>query len=149
MAEYDLPATVDKILSITGAQQIYYVGHSQGCEIAFAQLSRDAELANKIKLFVGLAPATYLGHMKSPIRLLAPYAKDLEVNVLCLYCIMLFLLLLFLLLLLLLLLLLFWIFAIDWFCINSIVLNSKNIAYRLSLDGSIWIKLLLCFVVCS
>ena len=84
MAEYDLPATVDKILSITGAQQIFYVGHSQGCEIALAQLSRDADLAKKIKLFVGLAPASYLGDMKSPIRLLVPYAHDLEVSVIAL-----------------------------------------------------------------
>ena len=79
MAEYDLPATVDKILSVTGAQQIFYIGHSQGCEIAIAQLSKDADLARKIKLFVGLAPATYLGHVKSPIRYLAPFAKDIQV----------------------------------------------------------------------
>ena len=80
MAEYDLPATVDKILSVTGAKQISYVGHSQGCEIAFAQLSRDTDLASKIKLFVALAPATYLGHVKSPIRLLVPFADELAVG---------------------------------------------------------------------
>ena len=80
MAQYDLPATVDKILSVTGATQLSYVGHSQGCEIAIAQLSRDPSLASKIKLFVGLAPATYLGDVKSPIRYLAPYSKDLMVS---------------------------------------------------------------------
>ena len=81
MAAYDLPATVDKILSVTGAQQVFYVGHSQGCEIAIAELSRDPDFASKIKLFVGLAPATYLGDVKSPLIKLLPYAKDLEVKI--------------------------------------------------------------------
>lgn len=80
MAQYDLPATVNKILKVTGATKISYVGHSQGCEIAIAQLSRDQDLARKIKIFVGLAPATYLNDVKSPVRLLAPYSKDIEVS---------------------------------------------------------------------
>ena len=80
MAAYDLPATVDKILAVTGAQQLFYVGHSQGGEIAFAQLSRDQDLASKIKLFVGLAPATYCGNAKSPLRFIAPFARDLEAS---------------------------------------------------------------------
>ena len=80
MAWYDLPATVDKILSITGATQLSYVGHSQGCEIAIAQLSRDPVLSKKINIFIGLAPATYLGDLKSPIKYLAPYTKYLEVR---------------------------------------------------------------------
>ena len=80
MAQRDLPATVDKILSVTGAKQLAYVGHSQGCEIAIAQLSRDPILASKVKLFVGLAPATYLGDVKSPVRYLAPYANDIVVS---------------------------------------------------------------------
>ena len=81
MATYDLPATVDKILSVTGVQQIFYVGHSEGGEIAFAQFSIDQTLASKIKLFVGLAPATYCGDVKSPIKKIVPYAEDLEVSV--------------------------------------------------------------------
>ena len=70
MAHYDMPATVDKIHAVIGAKQIYYVGHSQGTMIAFAGLSENKDLASKIKLFVALAPAAYLGHLKSPIRLL-------------------------------------------------------------------------------
>lgn len=78
MAAYDLPATVDKVLAVTGATQLAYVGHSQGTEIAFARLSRDKDLAKKIRIFVALAPVAYLKHLKSPIRLLAPFSKDLD-----------------------------------------------------------------------
>lgn len=78
MAKYDLPATVNKILEITGAKQIFYVGHSQGGGIAFAQLSRDPDFASKIKLFVPLAPAVFLDGLTGPLALLAPYSKDLD-----------------------------------------------------------------------
>jgi predicted alpha/beta hydrolase len=43
MAKYDLPATVDYILKTTNATQIYYVGHSQGTEIIFAELGRNPD----------------------------------------------------------------------------------------------------------
>ena len=56
MAKYDLPATVDYILKTTNATQIYYVGHSQGTEIIFAELGRNANLASKIKHCFALAP---------------------------------------------------------------------------------------------
>ncbi|KAL4234542.1 hypothetical protein ACF0H5_006185 [Mactra antiquata] len=76
MAKYDLPATVDFILSSTGASQIFYVGHSQGCEIAFSELSQNRDLASKIKMFVALAPAVYLGEVTSPLRLVMPLIKS-------------------------------------------------------------------------
>lgn len=77
---YDLPATVDKILALSQADQLFYVGHSQGGGIGFAQLSRDPEFAQKIKLFVPLAPAVYLGDLFGPLKLLAPFSRDLDVS---------------------------------------------------------------------
>lgn len=74
MALYDLPATVDKILSITGASDLFYVGHSQGGAIGYAGLSADPSLASKVKMFAALAPAVYVKDMRSPVRNLAPLA---------------------------------------------------------------------------
>lgn len=70
MALLDLPATVDLVLSVSRQKQITYIGHSQGTEIAFAALSTIEDLNDKIRLFVALGPAAYLGHIKSPLRLL-------------------------------------------------------------------------------
>ncbi len=48
MAQYDLPAMVNYILKETGYDQIYYVGHSQGTMIGFAQFSQDPVFAQKV-----------------------------------------------------------------------------------------------------
>ena len=81
MARYDLPATINTILNVTGANTLSYVGHSQGTEIMFARLSEDPDLAARVRLFVALAPVAYLDGVISPIRYLAPFANDLEVSV--------------------------------------------------------------------
>uniref|UniRef100_A0A8C4TXE3 Lipase n=1 Tax=Falco tinnunculus TaxID=100819 RepID=A0A8C4TXE3_FALTI len=67
MAMYDLPAMIQFVLQKTGQKQIYYVGHSQGCTIAFIAFSSMPELAQKIKMFFALAPVVTLKHAKSPI----------------------------------------------------------------------------------
>ncbi|PRP84929.1 hypothetical protein PROFUN_07583 [Planoprotostelium fungivorum] len=53
----DLPAMIDFVLKNTGAEQLSYVGFSQGTAIAFAAFSRYPELAAKIRVFVALGPA--------------------------------------------------------------------------------------------
>ncbi|NXS48958.1 LIPM Lipase, partial [Balaeniceps rex] len=67
MAMYDLPAMIDFVLLKTGQKQIYYVGHSQGCTVAFIAFSSMPELAQKIKMFFALAPPVIIKHARSPI----------------------------------------------------------------------------------
>ncbi|XP_010145975.1 PREDICTED: lipase member M-like [Eurypyga helias] len=67
MAMYDLPATIDFILQKTEQKQIYYIGYSQGCTIAFIAFSSMPELAQKIKMLFALAPVVTTKHARSPI----------------------------------------------------------------------------------
>nr|XP_021146983.1 LOW QUALITY PROTEIN: lipase member M-like [Columba livia] len=67
MAMYDLPAMIHFVLQKTRQKQIYYVGHSQGCTIAFIAFSSMPELAQKINMFFALAPAVTVKYAKSPI----------------------------------------------------------------------------------
>lgn len=67
MALFDLPAMIDYVLAQTGASNLAYVGHSQGTMIAFAQLSLSAALAEKISIFVALAPVARVGHATAGI----------------------------------------------------------------------------------
>ncbi|KAK9234154.1 putative lipase [Lipomyces kononenkoae] len=56
-ALYDIPNTVDYILSTTGQKALAYVGFSQGSAQAFAALSIWPQLNDKVKVIVGLSPA--------------------------------------------------------------------------------------------
>uniref|UniRef100_A0A8C4QAP8 Lipase n=1 Tax=Eptatretus burgeri TaxID=7764 RepID=A0A8C4QAP8_EPTBU len=71
MAAYDLPAVVDFVLKVTGNQQLFYVGHSQGTTIGMAAFSSNASLAKKIRLFFALAPVATVGYSSSPMIKLA------------------------------------------------------------------------------
>jgi len=79
MAKYDLPTMVNFILKKTGQPSLYYAGHSQGSLIAFAELSRNVNLAQKIKAVFALGPVVYLGHMESPLKYLADFVPEIEV----------------------------------------------------------------------
>ncbi|KAM7381015.1 hypothetical protein PAMA_012044 [Pampus argenteus] len=71
MALKDLPAVVNHILKVTGQEQIFYIGHSQGTTIAFIAFSAMPELASKIKLFFGLAPVATVAFSSSPMTKLS------------------------------------------------------------------------------
>ncbi|KAH8549982.1 Alpha/Beta hydrolase protein, partial [Umbelopsis sp. PMI_123] len=67
MAMYDLPDLVDYILETTGAPNLTYIGFSQGTAQAFAGLSINPALNEKINLFIALAPATTPSGLHHPV----------------------------------------------------------------------------------
>ncbi|VDN10103.1 unnamed protein product [Dibothriocephalus latus] len=78
MARNDFPATIDFVLNQTGKNKLFYIAHSQGTQIAFANLNSDPILRSKISAMVALAPIAYLGNVKSPLRLLSSVCKDID-----------------------------------------------------------------------
>ncbi|XP_078361671.1 gastric triacylglycerol lipase-like isoform X2 [Oculina patagonica] len=78
MARYDLPAMLKFVLSKTSQPSLFYAGHSQGTLIAFAEFSRNKELANMVKKFFALGPVTTVGHIESPIKYLAYFIPEIE-----------------------------------------------------------------------
>ncbi|KAK3730943.1 hypothetical protein QZH41_008839, partial [Actinostola sp. cb2023] len=68
MAEYDLPAMIDYVLSISGQSQVFYVGHSQGTLIGFTGFSSNKKLAGKIKTFFALAPVYTVAHCSEFVK---------------------------------------------------------------------------------
>ncbi|VDN16352.1 unnamed protein product [Dibothriocephalus latus] len=78
MANNDLPATIDFVLNQTGRDKLFYIGHSQGTQIAFAKFNSDPVLRSKIAAMIALAPVAYLSHVKSPIRFILTACKGIE-----------------------------------------------------------------------
>lgn len=80
MAQYDLPAIINKVLDTTNEQRVFYVGHSMGTTTLMAMTNLHPEINDKIILASLLAPVAFVEHMRSPLALIAPFANILEVN---------------------------------------------------------------------
>jgi lysosomal acid lipase/cholesteryl ester hydrolase len=70
-AWHDIPDSIEYILETTKVSSIGYIGFSQGTAQAFAALSIHPKLNDKVKVFIGLAPAL------SPTGLAAPLVDGL------------------------------------------------------------------------
>uniref|UniRef100_A0A0N4ZPD0 Abhydro_lipase domain-containing protein n=1 Tax=Parastrongyloides trichosuri TaxID=131310 RepID=A0A0N4ZPD0_PARTI len=64
MAEYDLPAMINKVLNVTGGKKVSYIGHSQGTLTMFTKLNEDPKFGKKIEKFYALAPVGKMEHVK-------------------------------------------------------------------------------------
>lgn len=51
-----------------------------GTTMAFVMLASKPEYNDKIQAVFAMAPVAFMGHVKSPIRLLAPFSHDIEVS---------------------------------------------------------------------
>jgi pimeloyl-ACP methyl ester carboxylesterase len=80
MAKYDLPAMLNFVLKKTKQPSLHYAAHSQGTMIAFAELSHNKDLANKVKAIYAMGPVTTIGYIESPIKFLADAIPELRVN---------------------------------------------------------------------
>lgn len=87
MALYDVPAEIDFVYAMRELERndtrknLLYVGHSMGTTMAFVLLASRPEYNAKIQAVFAMAPVAFMGHVKSPIRLLAPFSHDIEVRI--------------------------------------------------------------------
>ncbi|XP_046748809.1 lipase 3-like [Diprion similis] len=78
MGIYDLPAIIEYITEYKKEKNILYVGHSMGTTMFYVMASERPDVARKVKAMFSLAPVAFLNHVKSPIRIVAPYVHDIE-----------------------------------------------------------------------
>lgn len=57
-ALFDIPNTINFILEVTGKEKLTYIGFSQGTAQAFASVSINPELNDKIDKIIAISPAT-------------------------------------------------------------------------------------------
>lgn len=70
MGIYDLPATIDYVLSQTENQKSYYIGHSEGVTTVIVLLSEKPQYNDKIYAASLLGPLSYVYHLGPFYKLL-------------------------------------------------------------------------------
>ena len=81
MARFDLPAMLKFVTTKTSQASVYYIGHSQGTTIAFAEFSRNGEVAKMVKKYFALAPVAHVGNIESPIKYLTDFMPFAQVSI--------------------------------------------------------------------
>ena len=76
----DLPAMIDYVLKVTNQKQLYYIAHSQGTTIGFANFAASQELAPKIRRFYALAPLTSIRHVKGAFHFMCSHRSAMKVR---------------------------------------------------------------------
>lgn len=66
MGIYDLPATMNYILSKTNENRLYFIGYSMGATISYILCSNKPEYNDKFKLIISLAPTAITNHQLKP-----------------------------------------------------------------------------------
>ena len=68
MALHDLPSMIEHTLKVTKAENLVYIGHSQGATMGFAGFpAMPKELAAKVRLFIALGPVGHLPQLDHPV----------------------------------------------------------------------------------
>lgn len=77
LALIDLPAQIDKALAVSGAKKLGYVGHSQGCTLAYMLLAAKVSYNAKIDVVVHVGPVVFTEYVRAPF-LRAGYSKAVQ-----------------------------------------------------------------------
>lgn len=78
MAQYDLPTMLQHAMAVTGQKKFYYIGHSMGTLSYYTACNYHPWIPAATRLMVGYGAHTVVQHMTSPVRLLAPFAMDVQ-----------------------------------------------------------------------
>lgn len=80
ISQYDLPATIDYIMQLKDVRdvKINYIGHSMGTTVLFVLLSTKPEYNKVLRAGFALAPVAYMSDIRSPIRILARFADNIN-----------------------------------------------------------------------
>ncbi|KAF4520578.1 hypothetical protein B566_EDAN011131 [Ephemera danica] len=78
MGVYDIAAELDHVTSVSGEEQVVYIGHSMGTTMFWILCSEKPKYNAKIKQMHALAPVAFMGKVRSPLRLMAPFVMQIE-----------------------------------------------------------------------
>ena len=71
---------LDYVMKVSGQDEIFYAGHSQGTVMGFAGFTSNQTLAQHIKAFFALAPVTTVKYIKGLFAFISDFYKELDVS---------------------------------------------------------------------
>ncbi|XP_043473344.1 lipase 3-like isoform X2 [Leptopilina heterotoma] len=77
MGVRDLPAMINYVTNYK-KDSLMYIGHSMGTTTFYIMSSEKPEMTSKIRIMFSLAPVAFMNHLKSPIRIFAPFANNIK-----------------------------------------------------------------------
>ena len=84
MGAFDLPAALTYVRSETRSKKkLFYVGHSMGTVMFWVAMNeRQSFMEDSVELMVAMGPVATVRHIESPVRILAPVSKEVDVRAL-------------------------------------------------------------------
>ena len=82
MGAFDLPAALTYVRSkTTSKKKLFYIGHSMGTSMFWAAMNeRQSLMEDAVELMVAMGPVATVQHIESPVRILAPVSKEVNVS---------------------------------------------------------------------
>ncbi|XP_014480140.1 PREDICTED: lipase 3 isoform X2 [Dinoponera quadriceps] len=79
MGIYDIPAAISYITNMRFQPLHAYIGHSMGTTAFYVMATECPQITEMVEVMISLAPVAFIQHIKSPVRILAPFSKDYEI----------------------------------------------------------------------
>ncbi|KZS17525.1 gastric triacylglycerol lipase [Daphnia magna] len=77
MGRFDIPASIDYILNVTGQDKLSaYIGYSLGCTLFFIGAIDKPKLNNQVEMMIGLGPTASIAHLDNFYRYLGMVVKS-------------------------------------------------------------------------
>ena len=70
---------IDHVLNVTGQDSLQYVGFSMGTTGFMVMMNEKPEYAEKVKMAHLLAPVAYVQYLRTPLVVIKPISKLIEV----------------------------------------------------------------------
>ena len=82
MGAFDLPAALTYVRSkTTSKKKLFYIGHSMGTMMFWVAINEhQALMEDSVELMVAMGPVATVKHIESPVRILAPVSKEVNVS---------------------------------------------------------------------
>lgn len=80
MGKYDIPASIDYVLNVTGQEKLAaYFGYSLGCSVFFMSASQYPRMNDQVDIMVGIGPTVSVAHLNNYFRYMAPFVNIYQV----------------------------------------------------------------------